>query len=143
LYTNNFIIGILIACKGGDPFNPVELYEWIMSKENLSEVITFRLSEAEYKPYRALLKKSKMKRSKFFREVFISKSENITLKQQEVADNSRLLFLASKTSNNINQIAKKLNKAYRGGIVSETTYKEVLNNLISVERSFAKSLSKC
>lgn len=115
-----------------------------MSKENLSEVITFRLSEAEYKPYKALLKKSNMKRSKFFREVFISKSENITLKkQQKAADNKRMLFLASKTSNNINQIAKKLNKAYRGGVVNETTYQEVLNNLISVERSFSKSLSKC
>lgn len=114
-----------------------------MSKENVTEVISFRMAQKDFKKYEKQIRKSKMKPSKFFREILISKSDKITLIQEEKADHSRLLFLANKTSNNVNQIAKRLNNAYRGGVVSEETFKDILNRLITLENSFVRQLDKC
>jgi len=114
-----------------------------MSKEKLTEIVTFRLSESEYSPYKTILEETNIKRSKLFRDVFIAKSDVVQLPPENTKANKRLLFLASKTSNNINQIARKLNAAYRGGVISETIYIETLNNLISIERSLVGAIDKC
>lgn len=114
-----------------------------MTKENRKKIITFRLSDSEYEPYEKKLKKLNMTKSSFFREVFITKSDSVHIAKEKTQDNKRLLFLANKSSNNINQIAKKLNSAYRSGVVTEKVYLETLNNLISLERSFGKALEKC
>ncbi|WP_257969713.1 plasmid mobilization relaxosome protein MobC [Vibrio parahaemolyticus] len=53
------------------------------------------------------------------------------------------MFLANKTSNNINQIAKKLNQAYRGEVVSERNYHKIMNELIGVRSAFEKGMDKC
>ena len=114
-----------------------------MTKETLEENISFRLSTREFAPYKKLMKDTGIKKSKLFREAFIAKSDMIVLPKMQTKSNKRLLFLASKTSNNVNQIARKLNSAYRGGVVNEKIYLETLNNLISLERAFVKAIEKC
>nr|AKN40870.1 hypothetical protein [Vibrio sp. FF_273] len=54
-----------------------------------------------------------------------------------------MLFLANKTSNNINQLAKKLHQAYRGEVVSERNYLRIMNDLVGVRSAFEKGLDKC
>lgn len=114
-----------------------------MKKDKLVEVITFRLTAKEYAPYREIVKKTKKNKSKIMRDIFISKSDSIIVPADNSKTIKRLLFLANKTSNNTNQIAKKLNAAYKGGVVSESVYIATLNNLISIERSIGKAIDKC
>ena len=114
-----------------------------MTKEKLEHVVTFRLSDSEFAPYKKIIDEGNLNKSKLFREVFIAKSGMIELPKDQGLDNKRLLFLASKASNNINQIARKLNNAYRGGLISEKIYVETLNNLVSLERSFGQAILKC
>ena len=114
-----------------------------MKKEKLTENISFRLAESEFAPYKAVLAKSNIKRSKLFRDTFIAKSNAIALPKENTKTHQRLLFIASKTSNNINQIARKLNSAYRGGVISEKIFVESLNHLISIERNLSGAIEKC
>lgn len=114
-----------------------------MTQEKLVKIVTFRLSESEFEPYKKILDETDIKKSRLFREVFIAKSGAIELPKEQSKSTKRLLFLASKASNNINQIARKLNNAYRTGIINEKVYLETLNNLISLERSFAGAIDKC
>jgi len=112
-------------------------------KEKKEIVITFRLSESEYAPYKKLINDSGFKKSRVMREIFIAKAGNTSLPKTQTKDNKRLVFLANKTSNNINQLARKLNAAYKDGTVNANTYTLLLNNLINVERSFFNAIKKC
>ncbi len=106
-------------------------------------VVTFRLSSSEFTPYEKLIKKSGMSRSGLMREVVIARSDNVSLPKQQNPDSKRMLFLANKASNNINQMAKKLNNAHKKGVVNDSIYKTILNNLINIERSFYNAIDKC
>ena len=77
------------------------------------------------------------------REVFIAKNGEIKLPKRQSEEAKRVLFLANKASNNINQIAKKLNSEHKAGKVSDKTYTSILNNLINIERSFSFAIEKC
>ncbi len=112
-------------------------------KEKKEIVVTFRLSESEFKPYEKLIAKSGLKRSSVMREVFIAKSSKVVLPKKQSDDSKRLLFLANKASNNINQLARNLNKAHKKGVVNDKKYTTLLNNLINIERSFFYAIGKC
>lgn len=112
-------------------------------KENKDEVVTFRLSENQFKPFKVLIEKSGFKKGKVIREILLSKSKTASLPKSQSKENKRLVFLANKTSNNINQLARKLNIDYKDGIVTEATYKTLLNNLINIEKSFSKAIERC
>ncbi|MFA0073428.1 plasmid mobilization relaxosome protein MobC [Vibrio cyclitrophicus] len=112
-------------------------------KENRSVPISFRLTESEFEPYKYVLAKTELTKTDFFRSVFLNKQYTFNVNEKRPVEYDRLLFLFNKTSNNINQIAHKLNGAYRGGIVSEKVYVESLNNLISIERLLKGGIDKC
>lgn len=112
-------------------------------KENKKIIVTFRLSQSEFLPYEKLINDSGLTKSRVMREVFIAKSDKAVLPKQPSADSKRLVFLANKTSNNINQLARNLNSDHLEGIVNEKTYKTLLNNLINIERSFYHAIEKC
>ena len=113
------------------------------TKETLEVIVTFRLSKSEFSPYEKLIESSGLAKSKVMREVFIAKSDKAVLPKTQSKDSKRLLFLANKTSNNINQLARKLNMDYNKGIVTEKTYTLLLNNLINIERSLFSAVEKC
>ena len=113
------------------------------SKENKNVKITFRLSQSEFEPYEKLINESGLKTSKVMREVFIAKAGKVELPKTQSKDSKRLLFLANKASNNINQLARKLNMDHNKGIVNERTYSLLLNNLINIERSLFSAIEKC
>lgn len=114
-----------------------------ISKSNLEVVVTFRMSAEEFAPYKKLIEDSGMSKSSVMRNVFISKSENATLPKQPNKDTKRIVFLANKTSNNVNQLARKLNIDSLKGKVNKSTYSLMLNNLINIERSFISAIEKC
>lgn len=112
-------------------------------KENKNIPISFRLTDSEFKPYKDVLDRTSLTKTEFFRGVFLDKKYTFNVNEKRPVEYDRLVFLFNKTSNNINQIAHKLNGAYKGGVVSEKVYVESLNNLISIERLLKGGISKC
>ncbi len=113
-----------------------------MNKEVATEHIQLKLTPSEFKPYKALLDSSGLKRAALFKKIVLNRVVEIS-ETKESPEKERVIFLANKTSNNINQIAKNINQAYRGGVVSEHLYRQTLNNLIALEKLFSGALNKC
>lgn len=107
-----------------------------------SIVVSFRLSAAEYEPYRVALEESGKNRSQFFREVFLTLKPKIEIKAKEEnpPDYKKLLFVANKASNNLNQIAYQLNYAAKTGIINRSTLNRGVNYLASIEAFIRKGV---
>lgn len=101
-------------------------------KKNKDKVVAFRLSQEDFAQFEEKLASSNMKKSEFFREVFLNANVNITLKAAPSKDLEWLVFLFNKSSNNLNQIAHQINSAHLAGKVSERLYKAVNNALVDV-----------
>lgn len=68
---------------------------------------------------------------------------NIKLTERKPVEYNKLIFIANKTSNNINQIAKRLNTDNKKGILSDTHYIRAINELISVKQLLKGVLDAC
>ncbi|EBY5505858.1 TPA: ribbon-helix-helix domain-containing protein, partial [Escherichia coli] len=55
-------------------------------------------------------------------------------KKQKDPDYSKLIFYYNKASNNINQVAKKINSAFAANIISENTMLSGIAVLQNIER---------
>ncbi|WP_299496401.1 hypothetical protein [uncultured Shewanella sp.] len=114
-----------------------------MTKEKATEHIQVKLTPTEFKPFGDILESTNLKRGTLFKKVILSREIEIAVNNKNNPDKERVVFLANKASNNINQIAKSINQAYRGGIVNERLYIETLNKLISLEKLFSGAIDKC
>lgn len=114
-----------------------------MKKENKSIAVSFRLSEAEYEPYRKIIESTEVKRSALFRQIFINKSDSLQIESAVPKDKSRLVFISNKVSNNVNQLARNINVAHKSGSMSDKMYVDLLNNLVTLNQYFAKAIDKC
>lgn len=116
-----------------------------MSKEIATEHIQIKLTKAEFEPYKKLMAAANIKKGTLFRKVVLGQDINIVQSKSKAQskESERIIFLANKASNNINQIAKSLNQAYRGGVVNEQVYLKTLNNLVSIEKLFNGAIDKC
>lgn len=112
------------------------------SKINKSKIVSFRLTEEQYKPYDELLKKSDKSSSEFFRELFLSKepSINIIFNERQPIEYYRLLREINKIGNNLNQIARHFNSARKINLINDDLFKRGINQLITIN-TFLKNLS--
>lgn len=114
-----------------------------MSRSNKKEVASiscsFKLTPSEWLPYQKIIDETHIKKGTLLANVFRQKADTANL----IKDNSsktihpdikRMNFLINKSSNNLNQIAHKINSAYRTGVISEKVFIESLNKLVSVEK---------
>ncbi|NMZ71342.1 mobilisation protein (MobC) [Pseudomonas peli] len=99
-----------------------------------SIVISFRLSESAYAPYKEPVEKSGLARSEFFRQLFSDNTSKVVVTEKKTAteDYNQYLHLVNKISNNINQLARLLNGAEKSGNVTAQQYLTGLNNLNSI-----------
>lgn len=113
-----------------------------MGKNNKDVVISFRLKQDEFEPFKALLEKSDKTKSEFFRDVFLSKQQNInlTLNERKPVDYYNILRVVNKSGNNLNQIAKSFNSAHIANIISERVYLKGLNLLVSINDHLKRAL---
>ncbi|OSK14531.1 bacterial mobilization protein (MobC) [Escherichia coli M056] len=102
------------------------------NSKNKDKVVAFRLSSEDFIQFEEKLAASNMKKSEFFREVFLNSNVNITVKAGPSKDLERLTFLFNKASNNLNQLAHQVNSAHLSGQVSERLYKTVNNVLVDI-----------
>jgi hypothetical protein len=114
-----------------------------VTKELYTVPITFKLTESQYEPYKKVLETTKVKRGTLFREIFLAKIPNDYLGTINSHQADRVVFLANKTSNNLNQLARQVHSAHRSGVVSEKVFVEFLNRIISIEETFRKAIDKC
>ncbi|EPA4277279.1 DUF6290 family protein [Escherichia coli] len=107
-------------------------------------VISLRLSDEEYQSFHQYLTSLDVSRSEFFRMLILNRLDDIpALKPKRPTDYRELLRLFNKSSNNINQIAKKINTEYRNGFISESTYLRYLNVLVNIRDAFVTGVDKC
>lgn len=102
---------------------------------NKMHVISLRLSEQEYQPLAELIEDTGISKTKLFRTILLNKAKNIQInpKNDFSPDYKRWLFYMNKNSNNINQIAKRLNADHKSGKVDNKIYTLCLNNLITIK----------
>lgn len=114
------------------------------SKVGRKHVISLRLTDEEYQSFHEYFTSLEVSRSEFFRMVILNRLDDIpTLKQKRPVEYRELLRLFNKSSNNINQIAKKINTEYRNGFISESTYLRYLNVLVNIRDAFVAGINKC
>ena len=107
-------------------------------------VISLRLTDEEYQSFHEYFTSLEVSRSEFFRMVILNRLDDIpALKQKRPVEYRELLRLFNKSSNNINQIAKKINTEYRNGFISESTYLRYLNVLVNIRDAFVAGINKC
>ncbi|HBB8068496.1 TPA: relaxosome protein [Escherichia coli] len=107
-------------------------------------VISLRLTDEEYQSFHQYLTSLDVSRSEFFRMLILNRLDDIpALKPKRPTDYRELLRLFNKSSNNINQMAKKINTEYRNGFISESTYLRYLNVLVNIRDAFVAGIDKC
>lgn len=111
-------------------------------KNNKSKVISFRLTEEQFKPYEELLKKSDKSSSEFFRELFLSRENNLNIifNESKPIDYYNILRVVNKSGNNINQLARHFNSANKAGIISDDLFKKGINLLININNNLKRQL---
>ncbi|HFE3442962.1 TPA: plasmid mobilization relaxosome protein MobC [Klebsiella aerogenes] len=99
--------------------------------EKLSKTIAWRVTEGVYQELMEKYKASGLTQSEFLRELLDERKDAVTIiaRPQMTVDKKRLLFLASKSSNNINQLAHKVNSHHVSGLISDSVYESILKQL--------------
>ena len=109
-----------------------------------SIVISFRLSETAYEPYKLPVETSGLSRSEFFRKLFNDTESKVVITEKKVntEDYNEYLRIVNKISNNINQLARLLNGAEKAGKATPQQYATGLNTLNSIRLLLLAKLGK-
>ena len=103
-------------------------------RENLTHLVSFRLTESDHRAYQEKVEASGLKPSSFFRDCVLTNKTQIIARPKSSLEKARLLYLFNKASNNINQLAHRANSEHKGGGLSESTYLAVLDELGELSR---------
>ncbi|KFX10727.1 hypothetical protein KCQ_05501 [Pectobacterium atrosepticum ICMP 1526] len=108
-------------------------------KENKTKIISFRLPECEAKEYELMCSDVNMSKSDLFRAIIKTKKNgggfiiNSTRKKNNNPKYEELVFYYSKASNNLNQLAKRINTAFSTKIISEDLMLAAIDILKNIE----------
>jgi len=99
-----------------------------LTDEN-SKVVSFRLHNDVHAAYVAKVKKLGMTRSEFMRDYVLENKTQAIARPIASLEKKRMLFLVNKISNNINQMAHRANSEAQAGVIKESTYLDMLDEL--------------
>ena len=107
--------------------------------------LSFRLSDDQFDIWTKKVSRSGMTKSEFFREAVInnqtevvgdaSRHRAVRVKKPANPELRKSLFLLAQSSQNINQVAHRLNSDHKVGIVSAELYEAVLQKLQEISAS--------
>ncbi len=100
----------------------------------LTKTVAFRLTEADHAAYKKKFGASGLTQSEFFRRHVLNNTTTVIAKPKASEDHRQLLYLANKTSNNINQLAHRVNADHLAGLISERVYVDILAQLQHLSR---------
>ncbi len=109
--------------------------------DRLTRTVSVALTEADYLAWLDKVQASGLTRSAFFRECVLTNRTEVVARPRASADKTRLLYLASKASNNINQLAHRANADHQTGIATESTYQSILYELQALNTFLSVSVS--
>lgn len=98
-------------------------------KKPKDRVLAFRVSEDEFAEHAEKQPASGLSMSAYCRRIFLEGQVTIVPASKE---QERLVFLYNKSSNNLNQLAHRVNQAYRSKIISERLYLNLNNQLVAI-----------
>lgn len=107
----------------------------------LSKPISFRLSEADREAYLQKVKESGLTQSEFFRQAVLTNRTQLVARLKATPHRERLLFIFSKTSRDIEQLARQANVDHERGALSEAAYMQVLDRLQLIGRYLKATLA--
>lgn len=107
----------------------------------LSKPISFRLTEADREAYLAKVAASGLTSSEFFRQAVLTNRTEVVARLKTTPHRDRLLFIFSKTSRDIEQLARQANADHERGALSEETYLQMLDRLQLIGRYLKATLA--
>ncbi len=108
----------------------------------LSKPISFRLSETDREAYLAKVAASGLTQSEFFRQAVLTNRTQLVARLKATPHRERLLFIFSKTSRDIEQLARQASADHERGTVSEEGYLQLLDRLQLIGRYLKATLAK-
>lgn len=109
-------------------------------KEQVGKPVAFRLPLHEYERFQQKVAESGLTASEFFRRAVIANDTTVIAAPTETAADRRQLFIVSKASNNLNQLAHVMNYARVKGAVDRELCIELLTKLDLISRYLKASL---
>ncbi|WP_114815197.1 plasmid mobilization protein [Paraburkholderia kururiensis] len=109
-------------------------------KTEKSRPVAFRLKLSDYEAYRAKFTASGLSQSEFFRQYVLTNTTQVIAKPRMTESDMEILRIFRKFSNNVNQIAHRLNADHLEGKVSQDTYIANLEELHEMNRQLKAAL---
>ncbi|MEE1981506.1 plasmid mobilization protein [Shewanella xiamenensis] len=94
--------------------------------------VSFRIPNDAHADFSDKAKNANMSLTDYFKEAIINDKSVVMAKQQQPRDRKELLFLFSKTSNNLNQIAHRAHTDNLRGVLSERSYQMIIAQLNAI-----------
>lgn len=104
--------------------------------DKLTRVVGLRLTEEDHAAFVAKVAASGMSQSEFLREAVLTNRTTVVARPLRTAFRERMLFLASKTSNNLNQLAHQVNASVATGRVPPGLHTALLAELRRIRSLF-------
>ena len=110
-------------------------------RKNKKCVVAFRVTEEERAALDEKLKHTGVSQSEYLQRVLFDSNATFEAPPQ-TKDYERLLFLYNKSSNNLNQLAHRVNSAYRRSeVISESLYIKTINELVLIRELLKAGVS--
>lgn len=114
--------------------------------EKLKKVASFRLTEADYDAYQRKFAVSGLSQSEFFRRHVLSNTTTVIAKKAPrqpppSLEKKRMLYLVNTVSNNVNQLARRVNTDHLADKLDAVKYDQVLYELASISDLLRKVLA--
>jgi len=103
-------------------------------EDKFGKTVAFRLKLGDYAIYQQKFSASGLTQSEFFREHVLTNTTKVIARPTTSQDTMRAVFLLQKASNNINQLAHRANAEHLAGVLSESTFLGIINQLEQLNR---------
>lgn len=110
------------------------------AKANKGVMIGLRFSEEEFAPFKAAIEEMGCGISEYFRDYYRGKLDHVTHDKNLHKKHDELIRIFNKTSNNINQIAKRFNTLAKEGTITERQALICLNTLNRISESLLNGI---
>ena len=107
----------------------------------LERAVCVRLTEEDYASWRDKVAKSGLSTSEFFRQAIIRNRTSVTALRQPSAEKRSLIYLYSKASNNLNQLAHRANRDHLRGLLDAETYHAILIVLLQISEYLKQGIA--
>ena len=109
----------------------------------LPRTLSFRVTAETGASFDAKVKAAGLRPSEFFRQAVVENRTKVIERPRPTAEYRRLVFLFSKASNNLNQLAHRANSAHQAGSFDHQTIDSILYQLESIRQFLKQAIPPC